>query len=672
MITFTKDELNYEQGKNKEWIVANGLGGYASSTLLNSNTRKYHGLLISSLNPPVERYLQLAKVEEEVLLNKKKYALSTNRYPGTIHPRGFEHLESVVYDVFPTFVYNINGNIIKKSVTMPHGYNATIITYKCITKEPFTLHVRPLVNARPLHDVAHAAQMSFKQFANEKTTTIKSQTPNAPLLVLGTDKGTFQSDAFFVYNMEYEQELERGYAFREDHWSPGSFRFAVKEGVSRYNILAAGGREHDVYNVFDTFYQNHYEPLEHVFDYEKQRINRLIANTCAFHGIKKDALLQSLITAADTFVVKRQAANAPTLIAGYPWFTDWSRDALVSFPGIFLVTGRFDDAREFLTLTAQSLRHGLLPNFYSEQNKPMYNSVDAPLWFILAVYHFANYTGDMRFIHHNLWPAMRDIIRSYTHGTDFRIFVDTDGLVSAGTKGSNLTWMDAQTGTTPIIERYGKAVEVNALWFNALKIMEHYARQFNEDHKIYNALASACQGSFNTTFWNANAECLYDVVRPGFTDASIRPNQIFAVALPFTLLLSERASLVVKKVKDELLTPYGLRSLTKTDAHFQRYYKGNQNQRDCAYHNGTVWGYLLGPFITAYLKVHMHDPAAKHECEEKIVRYVTDSLRDYGVGTLGEIYDGTFPFDPRGCISQAWSVAEMLRAYVEDIKTPRR
>ncbi len=666
MITFTKDELRYENGTKKEWIITNGLGGYASSSIINVNTRKYHGLLVSS-NTALARTLQLVKMEETIHQHEQSIALSANKYPGTTYPQGYQYLEQYTFDVFPTFTYNVNGSIIKKSVVMPHGFNATVITYKFITKEPFLFSTRPLVNARSIHEVTHITNPPFSQYPNEKTTVIKTS-GGKPILLLGADKAGYQPLAYAVYNMEYERDYENGYEFREDHWSPGEFLMHVKPGVSRLNILAVGGQESDAYPVFDAFYQNHYKPLERLFDAAKERAANLIHKTSALHNLQNNFFLTTLVTASDSFIIHHPNHAYPSVIAGYPWFGIWTRDALISFPGLLLVTGRYDDARQLLIHLRDQLRKGLLPNTLTPDGKGQYNAVDAPLWYILAAYSYIQHTGDVSFIRDHLWKALQTIIQHYVHGTDYRIFLDDDGLISAGNADMNLTWMDVKIGNNNYPERYGKAVEVNALWYNALKVMEYFSQRFSLSKQPYTALARHAKDNFSAVFWNPKDLCLFDVVRTGYSDASIRPNQIFAVSLPYMLLSDQQEIMIVKKVKDDLLTPYGLRSLSIHDPNFRPHYTGNQTSRDQAYHNGTAWGYLLGPFIRAYLKVNNNSQEAQRACEEKIMRYIAESFYDYGIGTLGEIYDGAFPFDPKGCISQAWSVATILEVYLEDLR----
>lgn len=659
MLIFTKEDLKLEKGRDKEWIITNGLGSYSSSTILNLNTRKYHGLLVAALKKPLDRNLLLSKFEEEVIIGKKVHSLSINKYPNTYYPQGSQYLEGFVFNNYPVFNYKIEGIDIIKSIVMVHDSNAVIISYKIMTDKPFRFTVKPLVNSRNFHSLTKEPQWLFNQSATQRTTVIRPNYEQAPVIILGCDRGIYKQRGIWYYNMEYEKELIRGYDYQEDHFCPGEFIIDIKKGNTTVNFLAVGDNVDEAYSTFDNLYSSDEKEYKKFFEYEINRVKSLKTLCYNFNNIKEDNFLPYLIQAADSFLVKNPNINTKAVIAGYHWFDNYGRDAMISIPGLFLVTGRVNEAKEILLEYAKHSRKGLIPNRVTENGEIEYNTVDASLWFIHAVYKFYKYTNNLEFIRLNLWSKIKEIIINYKLGTDFGIIMQSDGLISTDSNIS-LTWMD-----TKYTLRKGKCVEINALWYNALKITELFAKRFNEDFDEYLVISNMVKKSFNEKFWNSEQNCLYDIIEN--KDSSIRPNQIFVVSLPFKILDKKREFLVVKKVTEELLTPYGLRTLSNKDRNYIGVYYGNQEERDQAYHNGTVWPWLLGPYLTAYLKIHNYSAKGKEEAKEKVVKTIMHSIKDYGIGTINEIYDGDYPYVPRGCISQAWSVAELTRAYIEEI-----
>ncbi len=653
---FTKEDLTYETGKEKEWLLANGLGGYASSSIINLNTRKYHGLLISATQN-LQRYLQLSKVEEEIKFSNSLYSLGCNNYPNVTHPEGYKHLTSFNNLHFPSFTYSLPNLEIDKTILLPHRHNAVIIAYKILSKTNAELTLRPFTTARNIHELKQENQLSFRQQSDEKTCVL---TPTeGPTLILGVDQGKYTPRPDWMKNIEYSQEQARGYDYREDLYVPGAFTFKITKGLHYIHLIAAGGK--DAQATFTQLYSTKLEDYKSLFQREENRIKNLIQETYSFNNLKKDPFLQQLVATSDTFLISNKTTK---ILAGYPWFTDWGRDTLISLPGLCLVTGRIEEAKSILKQFARSSKNGLLPNYFDAQ-KPVYNSVDTSLWFIYAVSKFVQHTNNYTFVKKELWPTMKEIIKAYRKGTDFSIFMDKDGLLHSGDPTTNLTWMDAMIDGKPVVRRDGKAVEINALWYNALRIMASLASQFQEKQD-YEELAFFVRTNFKQ-FWNPGEQCLYDVLRAEEKDSSVRPNQLFAVSLPYSLLDTKKEMLVIKKITQELLTPYGLRTLSPRDSRYQARCVGNQRLRDKAYHNGTVWPWLLGPYLTAYLKIHNHSELGKLEAEEKIIMPLLENFREAGIGTISEIYDAD-SLKARGCISQAWSVAELLRAYLEDVK----
>lgn len=433
------------------------------------------------------------------------------------------------------------------------------------------------------------------------------------------------------------------------------------------------GRKVMVPNDSTIFPVNHKNPLfnkdiadtvrEYGEGFQGKRLTMLVEK--AGYG---DDFTNRLVLAADSFIVKRKSTGKKTIIAGYPWFTDWGRDTMIALPGLTLVTRRFDDAREIMGTFADYCAEGLIPNSFPDSgSKPWYNTVDASLWYFQAVYKYLEYTGNYDFIRVNIYPVLKQIVKHYWQGTRYNIHMDDDGLIWAGSEDLQLTWMDAKVGDWVVTPREGKAVEINALWYNALQIISTLAKNFeDEDFKFYKSIALKAKENFLTHFWNPEQSSLYDVIRPGFKDSSIRPNQILAVSLPYSMLDFNQGEKVVNKVWQELYSTYGLRSLSPKNGSYRGHYGGPQLERDGAYHQGTGWMWLIGPFITAYRKVHEYSEESR-EMAERFIAPFYSHLRDHGIGTISEIYDGDWPNNPKGCISQAWSVAEVLRAYVEDV-----
>jgi len=450
--------------------------------------------------------------------------------------------------------------------------------------------------------------------------------------------------------MYYKLEDQRGLDPWEDHFMPGSFRAELTNGQS-FAIIASTYGEKEIGNPF----------LEQVS--AERRLAHLVEDA----GFQEE-FINRLILAADTFIVRRESTGARTIIAGYPWFTDWGRDTMIALPGLTLVTGRFDEAREILRTFSRYCEKGLIPNMFPDQGEePLYNTVDASLWFFHAVCRYLDYTGDHDFIRADIYPVLKEIIQYFVSGTGFNIKMDdTDALISAGEHGIQLTWMDAKVGDWVVTPRHGKPVEINALWYNALEIMNRLARKYGDKHGDYDALAARIRNGFVDKFWNQKQKCLYDVVSNEGRDESVRPNQILAVALPFSPLDHGKQAHVVETVWRELYFSYGLRSLSTDDHEYHGRYFGNVLQRDAAYHQGTGWGWLAGPFITAFRRVHDYS-AESRTVAEKLISPFKAHLWDHGIGSVSEIFDGDPPHHPRGCCSQAWSVAEVLRAYVEDI-----
>ncbi|MGA8149961.1 MAG: amylo-alpha-1,6-glucosidase [Terriglobales bacterium] len=662
MIRFTEDICgNLETALGREWLESNGLGGFASSTIIGLNTRRYHGLLVAATKPPVGRLVLLSKLEETLFLDGEAFELSSNQYPGVVHPQGFRYLTQFRLDPFPVFTYEAGGIEIEKSVFMVQGENSTVLQYELKTSnhpertKNVWLELRPLIAFRDYHSTTH--ENGSINPAVEEGPGQASVAPyqGLPSLYLAHNAMELRKTGDWYRNFEYDVERERGLDFSEDLFNPLVLRFDLR--LRRQAAVIASVERHDVAQVAE------YRQAEIT-----RRRNVLVSSPL------EDSFVQDLAAAADQYIVSR--GDEKTVIAGYHWFSDWGRDTMVALPGLTLTTGKHEVARSILRTFAKHVDQGMLPNRFPDAgDTPEYNTVDATLWFFEAARAYLAYTDDLKFVQEELYPVFADIISWHARGTRYGIKVDASGLLSSGEPGVQLTWMDAKAGDWVVTPRRGRPVEIQALWYNALCIMEDLARKFEDEsaEKRYRSMASLASGSFSRLFWNEKADCLYDVIN-GAPDPSIRPNQIFAVSLTHGMLSPERAKSVVRKVQEHLLTPYGLRSLAPTDPQYHGRYSGGPIERDGAYHQGTVWPWLMGPFITAYVKVNAGSEVARRQAAEWLAP-LKDHLPDAGLGHISEIFDGDAPQRPRGCIAQAWSVAEILRALVEDVHglqpTPR-
>jgi len=650
MYFYGKDDWRtFERGAEKEWLVTNGIGGYASSTIICANTRKYHGLLIAAHSPPGSRVVQLVKLDERFAAGGRTYNLATNSTGSGVSESGFIHLQQVEVDPLPTFTYSFTDIILKKTIFMIYGQNTTVILYQITNGAgPGVLRLTPMVNCRGHHFITNADQINFAQKPVDGGVAVKGREEVPPLLLTISD-GAYNPVGDWFKGMAYLEEKERGENCFEDHYVPGFFEVP----------LAAG--EDKTVAVFASTVALHRPDGEKLLDEARARLRDL--ENQAGYG---EAFARVLVRAADAFIVRRQSTGAKTVIAGYPWFTDWGRDTMIALPGLTLVTKRFEDAREILLTYVRQCKKGLLPNCLPDGDEaPLYNTVDASLWFFQAVYKYLVYTGDLEFVYDLVYPVLKDIVHWYMDGTDYNIFMDEDGLLNAGTPDVQLTWMDAKVDGWVVTPRNGKPVEVNALWYNAVCVLEILAAVYGEQ-PAYHYLIDRIKESFTGSFWGEKEGYLCDVISPEEKDWRVRPNQLLAVSLPYSMLTGEQARRVVRKVWQELYVAYGIRSLSPEYGEYKGIYTGDRVQRDGSYHQGTAWSWLMGPFITAYRKAYDYSAASREQAYRFLLPF-RSHLRDRGVGQVSEIFDGNEPIAPRGCFAQAWGVAEVLRAYVEDV-----
>lgn len=625
-----------QQARSLEWLETNGIGGFASSTVAGLNARRYHGLLTAAVHPPVGRMVLLSKLEETLCVGGQTFHLSVNQYPGVLHPQGHQHLQEFRLDPFPTWVYEAGGVSLEKRLYMLQGENTTVIEYELRETRPdCVLVVRPLTAFRDFHALTHANSALMPNL--DFTPGVIAFTPyrGVPTLFLGHDADRIASTGFWYYRFQYEMERDRGFDFEEDLFNPLEFEFHLHSRTRATIVSSTAPRVVS----------------------EVSRPKRSEPDTDLIPALKK---------AADSYIVQRERGQS--IIAGYPWFADWGRDTMIALPGLALATGRHDTARKLLLTYAGTIDHGMLPNRFPDAGgAPEYNTVDAALWFFEAVRAYLEHTSDYTFVREHLYMKLLDIIEAYRRGTRHAIRAEPDGLLYCGERGVQLTWMDAKIGGWVVTPRTGMPVEIQALWYNAHRTLEDICLRFGcaDRAATLGRLAGRLKDSFLQRFWNSDAGCLYDVLEGEIRDGSMRPNQIFAVSLRHSMLSPDQGRQVVEAVERELLTPLGLRSLSPRDRRYRGRYEGGAWDRDAAYHQGTVWPWLMGPFVSAYLKVHNKSEDARARVTEWLGPFRTH-LMEAGLGHISEIADGDPPHTPRGCFAQAWSVAEILRAAIEN------
>jgi predicted glycogen debranching enzyme len=644
-----------EAALRREWLETNGLGGFASSTIIGLNTRRYHGLLVAATRPPVGRLVLLSKLEEAMFIDDMRFDLSANRHPGVVHPEGFRYLKEFRLNPFPVFTYQVGNIKIEKSVFMIHGENSTVIHYELRKNnglevpKNLRLEIRPLMAFRDYHDTTH--ENGALNPAVQERSGLASFTPyqGLPSVHLAHNAIELRKTGVWYHNFEYDADRERGLDFSEDLFNPCVLCFDLR--FCRQASVIASTEQRDVADAVE------YSRAE-----TTRRRKALVASPI------EDSFAQSLAAASDQYLVSR--GDEKTVIAGYHWFGDWGRDTMIALPGLTLPTGKYEVARSILHTFAKQVDQGMLPNRFPDPGEaPEYNTVDAALWFFEAARAYFAYTGDLEFVRDELYPIFADIVSWHARGTRYGIRMDESGMLTCGEVGVQLTWMDAKIGDWVVTPRRGKPVEIQALWYNALCIMEDLAGRCGEGaaRKRYRHMATLAQWSFNRLFWNEGLGSLYDVVNGGPPDPSIRPNQIFAVSLPHSMLPEDRARKVVEKVEQHLLTPFGLRTLAPSDPRYRGSFTGSPTERDGAYHQGTVWPWLLGPFITAYIKVNGGRDEARRQAQAWLSP-LESHLTEAGLGQVSEIFEGDAPHRPCGCIAQAWSVAEILRVYSEELR----
>ena len=670
--------MNLENGLNKEWILTNGIGGYSYSTVLGCNTRKYHGLLVAPLTPPARRHVVLSKLDEALVIGNDEHILYTNMCKNYISD-GYKNLVRFEKEFLPIFSYKVKNTEIKKVICMEYGKNTVCVYYKIKNGNyKSKLKVAPIMNFRDFHitNINHEYKL-VQTINNTKVKVIIDENNHYPVYMYMSEGSYIEHTNDTFRNMYYVEEEKRGFCAEEN---------LVVSGV--YEVELEPNEEKDIYYICSL--ENNIEEIniKKVIEDEIVRINNLIIKSNLI-DIKKETeskedkeyrkLIEKYIIAADNFIVNRPNFKLHTIIAGYPWFLDWGRDSMISFEGLLLIPKRFDIAREVLLTFIRDIKFGLVPNGYSGfDNRPLYNSVDASLLLFEQVEKYIRYTGDYKFIQDNIYNKLKDVVEAYLKGIDIddnNIYVDKDSLISSGTEKTQNTWMDAKYLGLPATPRNGKVVEVNALWYNALKILESLANKFENKNiaSIYKSLADKVKKSFNEKFYNKKRKCLYDVLG----DSKIRPNQLFALSLTYPVIdcNSEEARNIFNIVTNKLLNSYGLKTLAKGEPNYIEVYEGDGFKRDMSYHQGITWPWLLGLYYDSFKNIikNTKDKELKKSYQNRLKEFINttketfvDSLENEGIiGSISELYDSKKPQLPKGALSQAWSVAEVFRIILE-------
>lgn len=646
-------------GVQKEWVLTNGIGGYAGSSVTGAHARKHHGYLIASLHPPVERFVILSKINECLIRSSGKKDFTVEQYlagdGSTAYREGIEYLNSFTYDGLVHFTTKAPEFTMTKTLAFEHGKNTIAVSYDIQNDgEAATLVLTPLFNYRVHHDASTVDTLKFDTTYEQPEIRLVPQQNKDVTIRLFTDDGTVvPCEEKYTTGMQLQKELDVESDALDDNYTPYQIEFPLDAGCRKKISIVC--------------------TIEDV--YEKDAFATAAAEMARFDALEKkagyhDELAETLTIAADHFLAYRQSTGLMTVLAGLPWFTDWGRDTMIALTGLTLSTGRYQDARDILTTFARYVHHGMVPNMFPDEGTaPLYNTADASMWYFYAVGKYLDYTGtpeDYAFVQETIYPKLKEIIAAYEHGTDFSIYMEEDGLIHAGSGLDQVTWMDVRVGDWVATPRHGKPVEINALWYHALCLMEEWATRFGEDGSHYAALAAHAKESFAKEFWNEKDGCLYDVVDGLEGDATLRPNQIYAVSLPHRMLDADKEKKIVDKVYEKLYAKTGLRSLSPDDKEYHPTYEGCLDKRDHAYHQGTSWGFLLGGFLTAY--VHVYGTSKEVITQVDAMLDATREQFYHGcIGSIAEIFDGDEPHTSRGCYAQAWSVGEILRAYTEDI-----
>ena len=669
MITYQytqKDWTTFKEGIKREWAVTNGIGGYAGSSMIGAHSRTHQGYLIASLHAPIERYLVFSKINETATVGTSTVSFETSQHCAsgkTVYTEGQKFLTSFIYDGSVHYTYETDNFSFEKHITLKRNANVCAVAYELTAGDSdCTFTLTPLFNYREHSESSTPDTLKFETFTEDRTFYLVPEKNKDIAIRFQTSEGTFsERETVYDIDMQLQIEVDLETDGLDCHYCPVDLSIAVPANTTKkVSILCSIGDVNE--RPAPVSGTEAFSILE-----ENARCHAELFEKAGYH----DSFANQLVLASDQFLTYRESTKMMTVLAGLPWFTDWGRDTMIAFTGLTLCTKRFKEAEEILLTFARYIRHGIVPNMFPDDNMPpLYNTVDASLWYFYAVYQYLHYNPAAEaeaFVKEQIFPHLKEIISAYEKGTDLSIYMEDDGLIHAGSGLDQITWMDVRVGDWVATPRHGKPVEINALWYNALRIMESLCEKFDEDASAYRTRAEQVKESFNAKFWDSANQCLFDVVDGDEPDDHIRPNQVYAVSLPFSLLPEEQEKAVVALVEKELFVGCGLRSLAPDHPDYHGIYCGALAKRDAAYHQGTAWGFLLGGFFSAYMKVNHHSSSAAENAVH-MLEPVRKHLSDSGcIGTISEIFDGDTPHNPRGCYAQAWSVGEVLRCYCEDI-----
>lgn len=669
MITYQytqKDWTTFKEGIKREWAVTNGIGGYAGSSMIGAHSRTHQGYLIASLHAPIERYLVFSKINETATVGTSTVSFETSQHCAsgkTVYTEGQKFLTSFIYDGSVHYTYETDNFSFEKHITLKRNANVCAVAYELTAGDSdCTFTLTPLFNYREHSESSTPDTLKFETFTKDRTFYLVPEKNKDIAIRFQTSEGTFsERETVYDIDMQLQIEVDLETDGLDCHYCPVDLSIAVPANTTKkVSILCSIGDVNE--RPAPVSATEAFSILE-----ENARCHAELFEKAGY----RDSFANQLVLASDQFLTYRESTKMMTVLAGLPWFTDWGRDTMIAFTGLTLCTKRFKEAEEILLTFARYIRHGIVPNMFPDDNMPpLYNTVDASLWYFYAVYQYLHYNPAAEaeaFVKEQIFPHLKEIISAYEKGTDFSIYMEDDGLIHAGSGLDQITWMDVRVGDWVATPRHGKPVEINALWYNALRIMESLCEKFDEDASAYRTRAEQVKESFNAKFWDSANQCLFDVVDGDEPDDHIRPNQVYAVSLPFSLLPEEQEKAVVALVEKELFVGCGLRSLAPDHPDYHGIYCGALAKRDAAYHQGTAWGFLLGGFFSAYMKVNQHSSSAAANAV-RMLEPVRKHLTDSGcIGSISEIFDGDAPHNPRGCYAQAWSVGEVLRCYCEDI-----
>ena len=659
---------NLKKALERDWIITNGIGGFASCSMLGVNTRRYHGLLVAPLLPPAKRTLLVSKIEESIIIDNEEYSFSSDVANDEL-TEGFKYLVDFRKDFVPIFTYYVENILIKKYIVMDYRQNTTCVTYVVKnSNKKSTLKLTPLINFRDFHGINsdHDYDLEQRKISGNKIEFIVDNNVDYPFYIR-CNEGKYFKNVDTYYNMYYEKESERGFYPYENQLMPGSFEINLESNEEKIiDVVCSTNKDiDDVVGI-------------NLINDQIKRVSEIISDSKLLKKTDSEEesyLKQNLIQAADEVTIYKPNIKSHSVIAGYPWFLDWGRDTMIAYEGLFLITKRYKIAKEIILTFMKDIKEGLVPNGYSEyDNSPLYNSADSSLLLFEQVYKYLKYTDDNKFVQEKVYDKLKDIIEHYSNRIDLNdnnIYLDEDGLLSCGSEKTQITWMDAKIGDYVVTPRCGKVVEINSLFYNGLKIMEELALRYDtiEVSEKYRKLAKRLKKAFKEKFYNKEKKCLYDVLG----DDKVRPNQLFALSLSFNVIDpdSDIAKEIIEKVDNELLNDFGLQTLSKYDEQYVDVYIGDPFKRDSSYHQGITWPWLLGLYYNALKNISKNVKTKKdkefylnklNELVDRTVKAFYNELKDNSsVDTISEIYDSVYPFRARGCFAQAWSISEILR-----------